>query len=333
MYLLAGDIGGTKTLLQLSEYSGADYRVLKEISYPSGDYTNFDSLLCDFLEDCEVDIEAACFGVAGPVYTVEGGTQQAQVTNLPWALDRTQLRDRFDIENINLINDFQSIGYGLTALSSNDLICLQQGEPKPHGNLMVIGAGTGLGVAQLVWNGKYYDVLATEGGHSNVAPSSDLELELSRYLLKHFGYNSLELVLSGPGLANIYRFLALHHNAQLSEEYKTIMNNLDQAASVTRHAEIAPDSIARQALEMFVHLYGSHVGDFCLTTLPHGGAYIAGGIAAKILTFIKEGSFMKAFANKGKMSNLMASFPLHVVTNPKVGLLGSREYARYSVPS
>lgn len=328
IHLLAGDIGGTKTLLELCQYQDGKYTIIKAHSYASSAYANFELVVEDFLEELDLPIDSACFGVAGPVNKDREGRITASVTNLPWKLDSGAISDQLNTKNINIINDFQSVGYGLTALGSEDLFELQAGQPQAEGNLLVIGAGTGLGVAQLLCLDGQYQVMATEGGHAGFSPASELETELCKYLINQFGYSSLELVLSGPGLVNIYRFLAQYRSAESGDEYMEIMKANDKAAAISSIADIDAQSLAGQAMAIFVHIYGSHVGDFCLTTLPRGGAYIAGGIAPKILDHIRQGSFMEAFGNKGKMAGIMGSFPLNVVTNPKVGLIGSREYAR-----
>lgn len=328
MIILAGDIGGTKTRLQLSRYQTNKYSVIKEQVYASADYSDFNTIVKDFIGDIDVEILSVCFGIAGPISKDVAGKTQAQVTNLPWHLSSATLSRLIKVKKVNLINDFQSVGHGLTQLNSTDLFELQIGKPKPQGNLLVIGAGTGLGVAQLVWFGNAYKIIATEGGHAAFSPSSQIEIELCGYLLKKFGYTSIEQVLSGPGLVNIYQFLCQQHKIDANEEDQSILNSQDKAATIALQAEIRPQSISRQALDIFVHLYGSHVGDFCLTSFPTGGVFIAGGIAPKILEHIRGGSFMKAFANKGKMAGIMKDFSLKVVTHPNVGLLGSREYAR-----
>ncbi len=327
MIILAGDIGGTKTRLQLSRYQTDEYSVIKKCSYASNDYSDFNLIILDFISDINTEISAVCFGVAGPINNDIAGDTQAQVTNLPWQLASHALAKLIKVKKVNLINDFQSVGHGLTELHSNDLFELQAGTPQKQGNLLVIGAGTGLGVAQLVWIDSHYKIIATEGGHAAFSPSSQIEAELSSYLLKKYGYTSIEQVLSGPGLVNIYQFLCHNHQTETGTE-QFILNSSDKAAAIAHHAEIEPNSISAQALAIFIHLYGSHVGDFCLTSFPTGGVYIAGGIAPKILQHIRHGSFMQAFANKGKMAGIMKNFPLKVIINPNAGLIGSRKYAR-----
>jgi glucokinase len=328
MELLCGDIGGTKTLLQRVAVQKDSIKVLAEQRYPSADYSSFDDILAKFLAHQEHHaIVAACFGVAGPVEKHED-TQRASITNLPWQMDSDQLAERFALSRVALINDFEAVAHGIDALPGEDLISLQKGQPVAHGNRLVIGAGTGLGIAQMVWNGSEYLIIPTEGGHADFAPANSEQLGLSDYLIRTQGRCSVEFVVSGPGLVNIFSYIAEVNGQSDSDQYQKIMQAADPAAAIANAADRGDSALASHSMELFVQAYGGQAGNFALACLPLGGVYVAGGIAAKISARLQEGEFIAAFNAKGKMAALMQNIPVKVVTNPAVGLIGSRVYAQ-----
>lgn len=329
MRILCGDIGGTKTLLQLVEIAATDSHIIKQERYVSNDYPQFDLLIRDFLNTVskQDSIDSACFGVAGPVIKNNAG-QTASVTNLPWHLSSSHLAHDFSIQNVALINDFQAIGYGISALNQKDLVILQTGCPIDHANQLIVGAGTGLGVAQLIWTGSDYKVAPTEAGHSDFAAANELQLELNHFLIKKEGRCSVEFVVSGPGLVNIFEFLALRSNQFETESCQSIILSPDPAAAIAEAADNDISSIAGQTMDLFIQAYAGQAGNFALSSLALNGVYIAGGIAPKILHRLQSGAFMDAFNAKGKMSHLMRNIPVKVVTNSEVGLIGSRVYAQ-----
>ncbi len=321
MPILAGDIGGTKTLLQLKD--GA--RVLFERRFDSTAFADFAAVLATFLDQAAReglgDVSAACIGVAGPV---EGN--RARVTNLPWRLDAEALAARFGIPRLRLINDFQAVGYGLETLGDDDLRVLQRGEARAGAPRALIGAGTGLGEGILVWSGDHYEVLASEGGHVDFAPTDALQRALLAWLSERQPRVSYEDIVSGPGLETLYRFHAAHFAGQVPA---TLLATLEQgggAAVISRAAEQG-DVLAGQTLDMFVKIYGAQAGNLALTCLAAGGVYIAGGIAPRLAERLSRGIFMAAFRDKGKMGELLARYPVYVVMNPRVGLQGAAEMA------
>lgn len=327
MKILCGDIGGTKTLLQLADVEGDQITIIDQQRYPSGSYDDFYKLIAEFLTNHPgIKIQSACFGVAGPVFQTNSG-QSATITNLPWQMETQTIASRFQIKSVTLINDFQAVGYGLEALGEEEFVTLQTGAPAPHGNRLVIGAGTGLGVAQLIWDSNHYKVIATEGGHADFAPANELQLALAGYLMHRYGRSSMEHVLSGPGLVNIYGFIAEQQKLLGSAAYKEVMASADPAAAIAQAAKTG-EGLAVAALELFVEAYGAQAGNFALSSLALGGVYIAGGIAPKIIERLKTSRFMAALRNKGKMAELMEQMPVRVVMNPEIGLLGSRVIAR-----
>ncbi len=321
---ICGDIGGTKTWLQTLQSSDGSPQVRYEQQYDSRAYASFSDVLRDFLDkagmkDCNP--AAACLAVAGPVMA-----QRVKLTNLPWLMDVAAIAAEFSIPNVKLINDFEAVALGIEALSANDLVTLQPGKPQAQGVRVALGAGTGMGVAWLTWQGERYLPLATEAGHMDFAPANKLQAGLLEYLWKKFGHVSVERVLSGPGLTDIFNFL----QASLGAGSGLVKANMDSdgAAQVTDLALNRKHPIAVKALDMFVEIYGAHAGNLALTGLSRGGVYVAGGIAPKIIGKLEEGSFMQAFCNKGRYSSIMSEIPVHVVMNQKVGLLGAAREAQ-----
>ncbi len=343
MPILAGDIGGTKTLLQIADANAQNdpyhtLRVLFERRYCSVEFSTFDALLHDFLtaaRQAEVPMPtAACIGVAGPVTVDESGRTIAKVTNLPWVFDEETLSTQFKLHPLRLLNDFQAIGYGLDVLGDEDLVALRIGEaaagPLPFPRVL-IGAGTGLGQGILVWQGDvssgYYEVYASEGGHADFAPASREQRELLSFLAEQQTRVSVEDVLSGPGLVNAYQFFADKYPQQANPAFQQIMEEGDAAAVVSDAALSARDPLAERALALFIEIYGGQAGNLALTCMAMGGVFIAGGIAPKIQSWMMNGRFLAAFQNKGSMSGLMRKMPVMLVTDPQVGLKGAARVA------
>jgi len=324
MRVLAGDIGGTKTLLQIVDLAHGARHVVAEQRYDSSAYDDLIPMIREFLRIGRVEsrtpVHGACFGVAGPIADA-GAVQHAKLTNLPWEIDTTSLAQALGTERVRLINDFQAVGYGIEVLTPDDVAVLQEGAETAHAPRAVIGAGTGLGVGILVWQQGCYEVLPTEGGHTDFAPTSPLQIDLLRDLMARFGHVSCERLLSGPGIVNIYSFLCAA--AGESKALRAVMETEDPAAAIAHAAIVQREELAARALDLFVTVYGAQAGNIALTCLAHGGVYIAGGIAPKIITKLKESPFLRAFNDKGRMSALTTAMPVRVVMNAKVGLLGA----------
>lgn len=331
--LLSGDIGGTTTRMQLTQCTpDQKMHLIKSTSYKNQGYTSFTDIIDAFLKEVEVgqqQIASICFGVAGPI--VKGSVN---VTNLPWVISSDDIREKFQLQQVALINDFEAIGYGIETLCENDLHVLQRAQPRENGLKAFVGAGTGLGVGFMTFHDQdLYTVQPTEGGHVDFAPTDDMQVELLRDLRKKYHRVSFERLLSGPGLVNIYRFVRDHKLFGEGEnsELRFLLESdkdIDIAATISEYAIKHKDILSLRALDLFIRIYGSFVGDLALTTLPYGGIYIVGGIAPKLLAQIKQGGFMERYLDKGRMSDLLRSFPLYVVTNTKVGLQGAAVYAR-----
>lgn len=336
--LLAGDIGGTKTILRLVEASdGAVLLTLLEETYRSRDFPDLVPMVQHFLSTATEKLGGeslparACFAIAGPVVN-----NTVKLTNLAWFLDAKRLEQELGIAQISLINDFEAVGHGILGLDATDLYTLQSGNIQPIAPIAVIGAGTGLGEGFLIQNGDSYRVFSSEGGHADFAPRSELEFQLLKYLLDKHNIQSVsvERVVSGQGIIAIYQFLRDWQFASESPSIQQVVRTweqeagrgertVDPAAAITSAALEKRDRICEQAMQMFVEAYGAEAGNLALKLLPYGGLYVAGGIAAKILPLLEDGSFLHAFTHKGRVSSLLKSVPVYIVLNPQVGLMGA----------
>ena len=315
-YLLYGDIGGTKTLLCAAVIKNDSMRLHYEHRYDSRQYDNFDSILADFLRQSGQQPAALCLAAAGPIID-----QRVSLTNLPWIIDARTLAEKFSIPAVKIVNDFEGMAASIEVLSPEDLVVLQAGRPSAAKMRVVLGAGTGMGVAWLIKRELYYEPLATEAGHIDFAPTSAIQIDLLQYLMKKYERVSIERVLSGQGLTNIFNFLQA--DAKIGTHLKSIQLDTDDGATVTRLAFEHQHPIALKALDLFAEIYGTFAGNLALTGLCHGGVYIAGGIAPRIIRVLQQPRFIRAFCNKGRYSQLACEFPVYVVMNAKAGLLGA----------
>lgn len=327
MRILAGDIGGTHVRLRVVECHDRKSVVQRDGRYASAGFPNVDGVLREFLGDDASSLDASCLAVAGPVETIGTG-QRVPVTNLPWVIESAALARSVGLRHLRLINDFEAIGYGVDALAPSAFLELQAGTASYQGARVVIGAGTGLGQAILVGERQDVRVLPTEGGHVDFGPANEPDLELARWLIRHYGRATYERVLSGPGLKRLYDFLRETGAAPESETLRTALRQSDPAAAITQAARDNHDPLAVAAIDRFVRIYGAQAGNLALATGATGGVYVAGGMAPKMLDFLRDGRFMDAFRNKGKMSFLAASIPVRIVIDPDVGLIGAQAVAK-----
>jgi len=321
--VLAGDIGGTKTSLALFSINGDKLRIETEQNFLSKKYSGLSPILDEFRVRNNESIDAACFGVAGPV--VDG---HVKTTNLPWIIDSQALRAALKTETVYLLNDLEATAYGVFTLENEEFHALNEGTMHYTGNKALIAAGTGLGQAILYDNGRHFHALPSEGGHADFAPRNELEIELLRHLLKRFTHVSYERVLSGPGLVNIYRFLkegrGMAEPPLLAERFAAG----DDPAAVIATAALAKEAeICCAALDLFVSIYGAEAGNMALRFKSVRGLYVGGGIAPKILDKLKDGTFMRSFIDKGRYTEFLAAMSVQVVLNPQAGLRGAAYYA------
>jgi glucokinase len=323
-YLLAADVGGTKAALALAAAGGARPEIVAHRVYACQEFSGLQPIIADFLQQPQVAghrgaIAAACFSVAGPV-----AANSATLTNLDWKIAGNALAAELRLPEVRLMNDFAAAGLGITRLAPNELETLQAGSPVAQAARLIIGAGTGLGVALLTWQDDGYAVHPSEAGHADFAPVDELQDKLLAYLRRSYGRVSYERVVSGPGLMRIFSFLqdtgAGLPSRQLRDADK---KRQDTAELIAEFALAKLDPLAVRALDLFVTVYGAFAGNMALAMLARGGVYIAGGIAPKIAPKLKEGAFMRAFTHKGRFSEVLAAMPVQVVMNPQVGLYGA----------
>jgi glucokinase len=341
--ILAGDIGGTKTHLGIFKQENGKVISLIEKKYESQQYDSLENLINDFLAHVSEDnkmIDAACFGIAGPIEKNQKGKHICQMTNIKqWPLiTETNLSKLIKEKPVFFLNDMEAIAYGISQLGEQDLEIINQGKAL-EGNRAVIAAGTGLGKVKLLWKENEHYPSASEGGHVNFAPSYDkdnLQIKLLSYLQQiNQGNVSIEQILSGNGLINIYQFLKNEKYAPESDALIERMKQADDVAQVISESALAKqDALCEKALDLFVSIYGSVAGDLALDDKTVGGIYIGGGIAPKILEKMRDGTFMSFFTAKDaenpKFSQFNSEVPVHVIMNSKIGLLGAAWYAAKS---
>ncbi len=313
--ILVGDVGGTTTKLASVDEKLAFQEVRR---YASREHESLNHIVREFLRSRTQTVTHACFGIAGPVR--DGSVK---TTNLPWVVEAADLARVIGVGAVLLINDIEAIGHGIAALDDRGFVTLHGGARPTSGNAAVIAAGTGLGEAGLYWDGARHRPFASEGGHASFAPRDDLEMALLRFLAAEHGHVSWERVLSGPGLVNIYRFLRDTGRFEEPEWLAESIREADPAASIGRCAVEGTAPICEHSLELFVSLYGAEAGNLALRMMAVGGVYVAGGIAPKILDWLKRPPFRRAFLAKGRMRQLLEAIPVRVVVNDRVGLLGA----------
>ncbi|HYZ90463.1 MAG TPA: glucokinase [Myxococcales bacterium] len=331
MQVLAGDVGGTKTLLAIVEVgppgpSGAPSIELREsLRFDSRQYQGLAAICRVFAAELGRPVPAhAAFGVAGPV---SGG--RAHTTNLPWVLDERELASVLGIQSVQLTNDFHALALGIPAVRPKDLVTLNEGARNPRGPSALIGAGTGLGEAIAVLDGSgRREVLASEGGHTSFAPRDEWEIGILRFLLQRYEHVSWERVLSGDGLVNLAEAVAHLTGAALPAQVaRTIREAREEAPAAVTDAARTGDSVCRRAVETFCSLYGAEAGNLALKILATGGVYVAGGIAPKLLPQLQDGRFRDAFLSKGRMRPLLETMPVQVVLDPNTTVLGAAALA------
>jgi len=319
--ILAGDVGGTNTRLGLFEVTRGRLRLLLEKAFLSKKYKGLENILKDFLRG-KKGIASACFGVAGPV------TQEVVIaTNLPWWIDIQSLQKTLSLKKMEVINDLVANAYGVSVLKKRDFETLNVGKVK-KGNQALISAGTGLGEAILFWDGKQHVPSPSEGGHIEFGPRNHLELELFHYLSDRFDHVSYERVLSGQGLFHVYQFLK--DSKKFGSEPSWLFEKMkgeDPAGVISEMARLKKNTLCTKALDLFSSIYGAAAGNLALQVMAMGGVYIGGGIAPKIIWKLKDGTFVKAFKDKGRLSHIVTHIPVKVIMNEKTALLGAASRA------
>jgi len=322
--ILAGDVGGTKVHLALFGFDHGNLTHIRDEKFPAKEYAGLEEIVREFLgRDSGEEVTAACFGVPGPVR--DG---RLKLTNLPWVLDSRELGRNLNLDHLFLINDLEANGYGIPELRAEQIHVLSEGDASQVGNRGLVSAGTGLGQAVLVWNGKMHVPIASEGGHCDFAPRNDDEIDLFRYLYRQLnGRVSFERVVSGLGLKNIYTFLRDERGLEEPSWLKERMEQEDPNAVIGELGEDGSNELCTRTLDMFVSAYGAEAGNLALKILSVGGIYLGGGIAPKILKKMKDGVFMKAFTDKGRLSHLLIKMPVRIILESRAALIGAAAYA------
>ena len=320
--LLAGDIGGTKTNLALFRAQAGRLALLDGARFASREHGGLEEILDAFLGTRRTRLSAVALGIAGPV--IKG---RSRATSLPWVVDSGRLSRRLRAP-VALLNDLEATAHAIPELSKGRFLVLNAGRPVPGGNLALIAAGTGLGEAFVQRSGGRFLVGATEGGHCDYAPRNEEEIQLLRYLMGRFGHVSVERVLSGPGLVNVYEFFKMVQPGADPAMSRRLRGQGDKAAVISSAALEGVSPRAGRALRLFVSAYGAEAGNLALKSLATGGVYIGGGIAPKILPALRDGSFLDAFLDKGRFRGLLASIPIKVILDDQAALLGAASIAR-----
>ncbi len=330
MRVLVGDIGGTNARLALVERvrTGRGWSVLEERHFPSQEYEGLVPVLKEFLAGASPSgrpPERAVLGVAGPV---SGG--KGRLPNRGWLVDEEEIVREVEVSDVRVLNDFQVIGYALPTLSRDDLFEVHAGSaspPEDHPPIALIGAGTGLGQGFLVWNGVRYEVHPSEGGHAEFAPRTPTELGLLEHLWETHSRVSCEDVVSGRGLVNLYRYFLARDPGRENDATRRAIEEGDPPKVIVERALAGSDSICESALDLFVSAYGAQAGNVALTVRAAGGVYLAGGIAPAITDRLRSGGFVRAFKDKGPLSELVARIPVRVILDTRVGLRGAMAIA------
>ena len=332
MNVLVGDIGGTKTILAIFSSDLGPRKPLLEKTYQSLQYKTFEEMVVEFLNEVKLQVDRACFGVAGPV--VAG---RARTTNLTWVVDKAVLQSTFSFSTVGLLNDLESVAYAIPILAGEDIHILNAGVPVPGGSIAVLAPGTGLGEGYLTYDSGEYCAHASEGGHASFAPVGALQIGLLTYLnTQGYKHVSFERVCSGgQGIPNLYAYLkttGLEEPSWLTEQLSAVKDPTPAIVSAA-HDPARPCRLASATVELFVAILGSEAGNLALKILATGGIYLGGGISPRIVQYLQTPAFMDALRSKGRFRQLLTNMPVHVILNSKAGLLGAAAFGLTMPPS
>jgi glucokinase len=320
--LIAGDIGGTKTLLALYTPEAGARTPLARAEFHSADHASLDDIVRSFMSQVKQPAGAACFDVAGPV--IAG---RAHLTNLPWVLDEQAMQRSLGLRRVTLLNDLKAVAYAVPHLRPDDVHVINEGRAEKHGPIAVIAPGTGLGEAFLTWTDSGYAAGSSEGGHTDFAPINEAQAALWQFLFQRYGHVAYERVCSGSGLPNIYEFLRDTGRApELAGFAAALAAAPDRTPLIVQAGLHDPDNaICAATLDIFVTILGAEAGNLALKVLATGGVYLGGGMPTRILPLLDDGRFMRAFAGKGRFAELLGRTPVKVITC-QAALLGAALY-------
>ncbi len=325
---LAGDIGGTNTRLAL--FAPGKHRPVMRTArvFSSADYKGLEPIVEEFLHDRSENPASACFGIAGPV--IDG---KSRTTNLPWTVSEKRLSRRFGWPRVRLVNDLVATTLSLDVLRSKETETILPGRRGASGNRVLVAPGTGLGQALLVRSEDKSLPVASEGGHVDFAPGCEAEIELWRFLRRRYGHVSIERVVSGAGLVDIYAWLKTSGRYREPRWLARKLQKADPAQAVSAAAMENNTPIAAAALSRFVSVLGAVCGNLALTALATGGVVLGGGIPPKILPFLKRSEFSEAFVGKGRFQSLLEAVPVRVILNDRAALIGAARCAAGNLES
>lgn len=320
--ILAGDVGATKILLEAGDFRSGTWTPVHSRRFGTADFEGIAPVLEAFLEELKpvarrARITGACLGIAGPVSRNKG-----TMTHRPWSFDGDALARRHGLARLSIVNDLAACAHGLERLGPRDLVTIQRGTPVADAPRVVLGVGTGLGVAYLIPRGKgAMEVVPGEGGHAGFSPATMEQYELWRALFAAHGRVEAEHVVSGRGLSNIHEYLARHGDAP------TGAPEIAEPAWIVEGATVRGDPACRLALDMFIECLGNVAGDHALSCFARGGVYLCGGVAAKLGKLIASPRFLSAFCAKGAFSNTMMKIPVKLVSSERLAVLGAAHVA------
>ncbi len=317
--LLAGYIGGSRVDLAQVRRSKGRISLVNQETFPTSDFSNFDSILKLYLKKRKTGVAAACFGVAGPVIR-----DQVSATNLSWHIAGEDIQKKFSFPRVKLINDIVATAHGLSELDSEKFFTINEGHKNGHGNIALIAAGSGLGEALIYNDGRKFHPYASEGGHADFAPHNALEGELWAYIFSRQGRVEVEDVVSLGGIERIYQFLV---DTQRGVKADWFDNSEDRASLIVENALSGNDENSIATMDVFIDCYASEAANLVLKGMALGGVYIGGLIAPRIITLLESGRFMERFVKQGKMTQMLTDMPVGVIIEEKTALLGAADVA------
>lgn len=322
--ILVADIGGTKVKIALVEIAGPTWSFKNQEEFLSHNYKSLEEIISFYLKKQVTSLLAIALGVAGPVNNGE-----SHITNLPWTIKVKDIKKALDIKNVFLLNDLEAHAHGVSSLAPNDFITIQKGHPT-SGNAAIMAVGTGLGECVLFWDGKKHIPCPSEGGHTDFGPQSPETADLLQFLFRKYSHVSWERVLSGCfGFLNLYSFLRDQHKMAPSKNVEAALKKEDPNIGPVIVEDAQHGSlISKKCLEMFVSFYGAEAGNLALKSFAVHGIYLSGGIAPKILSYLKTDLFLHSFSKKGRQSDLLKQIPIHVITDPDLPLKGLVNFVR-----
>jgi len=339
MFVLAGDIGATNSRLALAEMPGDKLQWKFSANFKNQQFGHFREVVAEFfrqyeiatIRDAHISIRALCFGVAGPVQNPHSSKSRVAVTNLPWTIESQDLQNSFIDAQIYLLNDLEATAFGLSSLSRDNQQVVAAGLPLAQGNQAILAPGSGLGEVISVWDGKRHVPFATEGGHCSFSPETSLQCELFDFLRQDNTVVSWEHLLSGPGLANLYRFFEIRASAQHNRDQIAALEPQDFPAAVTRAAVEHGDPIAVRAVDLFFEVLANEAGNLALKSLPRAGLFLAGGIPPRLSSLLNVETFRTQFLAKSRMHRVLNEIPIFLVRDDKIGMRGAALYARWKI--